>query len=96
MLYNVFCESTDQYEGVAIDAPDQTGLFAIPLLCVHQLPILYFHKGLQNADKQKSLLHPSVQNHIIMFGALKITISIYICMYICMYIYILASILCKY
>lgn len=55
-----FCVSTDQCEVVVVDFPDQTGLFAIPLLYVHHLPILYFYNGLQGTERQTWLLYPSV------------------------------------
>lgn len=47
-----FCVSTDQCEGVAVDFPDQTGLFAVPLLYVHHLPILYVYNRLEPAERQ--------------------------------------------
>lgn len=52
---DAFCVSADQCEGVAVDFPDQTGLFAVPPLYVHQLPILYCYNGLQTIGGKKNI-----------------------------------------
>lgn len=44
-------EATDQSELVAVDGPDQTGLFVVPLLYVHQLAIFDTDHRLQEAKE---------------------------------------------
>lgn len=44
-------ECTDQSEVVAVYFPDQTGLFAIPLLYMHQLSICNANNRLQEAKE---------------------------------------------
>lgn len=46
-------EATDQGQVVAVDFPDQTGLFAVPLLYLHQLPIYDGNNGLQEANEHE-------------------------------------------
>lgn len=52
LLY-AFGVTTDQCEAVAVDFPDQAGLFAVPLLGVHQLPTINCYKGLQQTGTWK-------------------------------------------
>lgn len=46
-------EGTHQSQVVAVDLPDQTGLFAVPLLYLHQLSIHNGNNGLQEAKEYK-------------------------------------------
>lgn len=48
---------THQCEVVSVDFPDQAGLFAVPPLYVHHLPVVYCHDGLRGAEKQPEVVN---------------------------------------
>lgn len=63
MLHVEFVErGTDQQEGVFVDFPDQTGLFAVPPLYVHHLPVLYCDSRLQGAGTESDTTNREIQS----------------------------------